>query len=70
MNDSNKTENGRGGKRPGAGRPPRIGPRSTPIWCGQLTPVERALIVETLTPQERYEALMDAVWIKQAKGEG
>ena len=60
----------RGGAREGAGRPPRQGPKSKPIWCGHMPEQDRALIMDTLTPTERGEALMDAVWIKQAKGEG
>ena len=68
----------RGGAREGAGRPPRTGPKSLPIWCGQMAEQDRALILELLTPGERYEALMDAVEYKQGqefidewlKGEG
>ena len=59
----------RGGAREGAGRPPRQEPKSKPIWCGQMPEQDRALILETLEPQERYDALMDAVLIKKAKGE-
>ena len=51
----------RGGKREGVGRPPRTEPKSRPIWCGQMAEQDRALILELLTPGERYEALMDAV---------
>ena len=51
----------RGGKREGAGRPPRTGPKSLPIWCGQMAEQDRALILELLAPEERYDALMDAV---------
>ena len=58
----------RGGRRKGAGRPPRTEPKSRPIWCGQMAEQDRALILELLTPEERYTALMDA--IKQGKGEG
>ena len=47
-----------GGARPGAGRKPRQGPKSKPIWCGQMSEQDRALIIERLTPQERYAALM------------
>ena len=50
----------RGGRRKGAGRPPRTEPKSRPIWCGQMSEQDRALIL-TLTPGERYDALMDAV---------
>ena len=58
----------RGGRRKGAGRPLRTEPKSLPIWCGQMSEQDRALIL-TLTPDERYAALMDAVRIKQSKGE-
>ncbi len=58
----------RGGARPGAGRPRRTGPRSKPIWCGQMSEEDRKLILETLEPKERHAALMDAVMIKEAKG--
>ena len=49
-----------GGARPGAGRKPRQEPKSKPIWCGQMSPEDRALILERLTPQERHAALMGA----------
>ena len=51
----------RGGAREGAGRPPRTEPKSRPIWCGQMSEQDRALILELLTPEERYAVLMDAV---------
>ena len=54
----------RGGVREGAGRPRRTEPKSRPIWCGQMAEQDRALILELLTPDERYTALMDAVWMK------
>ena len=68
----------RGGRRKGAGRPPRTEPKSRPIWCGQMSEQDRALILELLAPGERYAALMDAVEYKQGqefidewlKGEG
>ena len=62
----------RGGKREGAGRPPRQEPKSRPIWCGQMAEADRLMILETLTPQERGDALMDAAMIKLdiMKGEG
>ena len=60
----------RGGAREGAGRKPRLEPKSRAIWCGQMSEQDRALIMDTLTPDERFDALMDAVLIKQAKGEG
>ena len=47
-----------GGAREGAGRPRRQEPKSKPIWCGQMSESDRALIIERLTPQERYAALM------------
>ena len=51
----------RGGRRKGAGRPLRTEPKSLPIWCGQMAEQDRALILELLTPEERYTVLMDAV---------
>ena len=54
----------RGGARDGAGRPPRTEPKSRPIWCGQMGEDDRALIVATLTPAERLDALLDAVLVK------
>jgi len=55
-----------GGARKGAGRPPRPTPKAYPIWCGQMAEEHRALILERLTPDERFDALMDAA---RAKGE-
>ena len=49
-----------GGARPGAGRPKRQEPKALPVWCGQISEQDRALILERLTPQERYAALMGA----------
>lgn len=54
----------RGGKREGAGRPPRQEPKSRAIWCGQMPEEHRALILERLTPDERHEALLDAATLK------
>ena len=54
----------RGGRREGAGRPPRTEPKSRPIWCGQMSEQDRALILELLTPGERGAALMDAVAVR------
>ena len=54
-----------GGAREGAGRKPRQEPKALPIWCGQMAPEDRALILESLTPAERYDALMDAVQMKE-----
>ena len=62
-----------GGAREGAGRPPRQEPKSKPIWCGQMSEQDRALILETLEPRERYAALMGAALVKidiTQKGEG
>jgi len=42
------------------GRPRRDGPKSRAIWCGQMTPEERALILEYTTPLERREWLLGA----------
>ena len=47
-----------GGAREGAGRPKRQEPKALPIWCGQISDEDRALILERLTPQERHAALM------------
>lgn len=55
----------RGGAREGAGRKPRQEPKSYPIWCGQMAPEDRALILETLSPAERFDALMSAVGKKE-----
>ena len=52
---------GRGGKREGAGRPRRIAPKAYPIWCGQLSKEDRARILTHLSPEERRDALLDAV---------
>ena len=53
-----------GGAREGAGRPPRQEPKSKPIWCGQMAEADRQMILDTLTPTERGEALMDAAQVK------
>ena len=55
----------RGGAREGAGRPPRQEPKALPIWVGQISQEDRALILEWLTPEERYDALMYRVEMKQ-----
>ncbi len=49
-----------GGKRKGAGRPPRKAPKAKPVWCGQITEAQRDLIIVWLTPEERLEALIRA----------
>ena len=59
----------RGGKREGAGRPPREEPKARPIWCGQIAPEDRALILERLTPDERFAALREAAERKERDGQ-
>ena len=54
-----------GGKREGAGRPPRHAAKAKSIWCGQLTDEEREFIINNLTPEERLEALMKAARKKE-----
>lgn len=49
-----------GGPRPGSGRPRRQVAKSLPIWCGQISPTVRQFILDTLSPDERLEALMTA----------
>jgi hypothetical protein len=49
------------------GRPERPGPKSKPIWCGQITEDERELIIDRLTPEERLEALLAAARAKSNK---
>ena len=56
-----------GGAREGAGRPPRQEPKSRPVWCGQMSEDDRALILERLTPQERYQALMRGILMKERR---
>ena len=56
--DATNRDYGHGGARPGAGRPARGEPKARPIWCGQMSPEQRDLILNTLTPRERYGALM------------
>ena len=56
-----------GGRREGAGRKPRQEAKSYPIWCGQMSEEDRALILETLTPQERFDALMYAIEYKEGQ---
>jgi hypothetical protein len=60
-----KLQNTHGGKRtPGPGktlgRSRREEPKAKPIWCGQISEEQRALIMEKLTPEERLEALLTA----------
>ena len=58
-----------GGPRPGAGRPPRTEPKTQPIWVGQITAEQRRLIL-TLTPEERFAALVEAAREKAANSGG
>lgn len=53
---------GRGGARPGAGRPRKAGPKKNPqpVWCGSLSDEERKFILENLTPVQRGQALLSA----------
>lgn len=51
----------KGGKREGSGRPSRSEPKSLPIWCGQISDKDRRQILDNLTPEERFLALMKAV---------
>lgn len=50
----------RGGYRKGAGRKTRSTPKSKPIWCGQISELDRDFIVTHLSPDERFRALMAA----------
>ena len=50
----------KGGSRKGAGRKARPTPKSKPIWCGQISDEDRKLIVDNLSPDERYQVLMAA----------
>lgn len=54
----------RGGTRPGAGRPLRRIQKALPVWVGQITPEERALI-QMLTTEERFSSLWDAALNKR-----
>ena len=54
-----------GGQRPGAGRPSRPEPKAKPIWCGQISDDDRQVIIDSLTPEERFKALMAAAWAKR-----
>ena len=50
-----------GGKRPGAGRPKGDGEKTNNfIYVGILDKVTRLFIMDTLTPDERQQALIDA----------
>ena len=50
----------KGGARKGAGRKARPVSKSKPIWCGQISDEDRKLIVDNLSPEERYQVLMAA----------
>jgi hypothetical protein len=47
-----------GGKRPGAGRKRRKEPKSRPIWCGQMSEVDRQFILDNTTPADRFRVLI------------
>ena len=67
---TNTDKRGRGGRRPGAGRPPRTEPRALPIWVGQITEEQRQWIIDSLTPMERLAALWAAAeykWMKERR---
>lgn len=55
-----KSKSKHGGKREGAGRPPRPNAKAKSVWCGQITDEEREFIIKNLTPEERLEALLKA----------
>lgn len=51
-------KNKQGGRRKGAGRPRRLGPKSTPIWCGRMSKEDRELILAYTKPDERFAVLL------------
>lgn len=53
-----------GGPGRGQGRHPRTEPKAKPVWCGQISEQQRAHILETLTPEERLAALLQAAAAK------
>ena len=53
--------NNHGGSRDGSGRPTRSAPKQKGIWCGQITDEQRERIIKSLTPEERFAAMLDAV---------
>jgi hypothetical protein len=40
------------------GKPPRTEPKSRPIWCGQMSEVDRQFILDNTTPAQRYHVLL------------
>ena len=48
------------------GRPRRAEPKSTPVWCGQMSSSDRKLIM-ALTPDERRAVLLAAARVKQSR---
>ena len=48
------------------GRPRRAEPKSTPVWCGQMSSSDRKLIM-ALTPDERQAVLLAAARVKQSR---
>jgi hypothetical protein len=49
-----------GGWREGAGRKSRNTPKSKGIWCSQITDEQRDFIMQWLSPDDRFSALMAA----------
>ena len=49
-----------GGAGRGQGRHARVAPKSKGIWCGQITDEQRDLIINSLSPEERFSALWAA----------
>jgi len=50
----------RGGARKGAGRKARPTSKAKGIWLGQITNEQRDFIVQSLSPAERFNVLMEA----------
>ena len=66
---TNTDKRGRGGRRPGAGRPPRTEPKARPVWVGQITEEQRQTIIDELTPDERCAVLLMAALDKMTEEE-
>ena len=54
-----------GGPGRGQGRHRREAPKSKGIWCGQISEEQRDFIMQTLTPEERLNALLQAAKAKK-----
>ena len=50
----------KGGARKGAGRKARPTSKAKGIWLGQITNEQRDFIVQSLSPAERFNVLMEA----------